>query len=236
MLTPPECKDYEVFVERYQSYVYPVIAHDILSRVGEITGPIIDAGTGPGYLALEFVRRTPQCVVHALDYSPHMLALARQRIEAAGCLDRVSFDLVDIHDTQYASGMACLIVSYSCLHHWANPPRALRELHRVLAPGGHAFIIDTCKEAAGALLTAARPVMPEPAMFRFVKEALDESYSVPDVEAIIRDSGLKSVRLTLYQPSEDALVENLDVIDELPFPQEAGASPSSFLVAISKDA
>jgi ubiquinone/menaquinone biosynthesis C-methylase UbiE len=82
------------------------------------------SGTFTGSLHQAFPRLT------AIDVSEPLLEAARTRHPG------VTFLQVDAHRTTFPDGSFDLVVGCSVLHHldWG---RALREIHRVLAPGGH---------------------------------------------------------------------------------------------------
>jgi SAM-dependent methyltransferase len=94
---------------------------------------VIDIGCGAGRLTRELVLRGA-AEVAAIDLSEVALTIARRR--NAELADRVSFRQGDIECIPLPS---CSVeVAFCCetLEHVLNPVRALRELGRVLSPGG----------------------------------------------------------------------------------------------------
>lgn len=97
---------------------------------------VLDVPCGAGALfprAAPSGRAGPCCV--ALDASPLMLARAR-RVAAARGLDRVHLVRADAHRLPFVAGAFDLVLTHNGLHCYAEPPRAVRELARVLKPGG----------------------------------------------------------------------------------------------------
>jgi demethylmenaquinone methyltransferase / 2-methoxy-6-polyprenyl-1,4-benzoquinol methylase len=99
----------------------------LVSRVR--AGPddaVLDVATGTAAVAIELVRRTG-CSVVGLDQSPEMLAEARRRMAAAGLDDRIEL----VEGTSFDG----LTFTY-LLRYVDDPGRTLRELARVVRPGG----------------------------------------------------------------------------------------------------
>lgn len=97
-------------------------------------GLIIDAGCGPGHIAQFLAARG--ATVEGIDLSPEMIA------EATAAYPELAFRVGDLFALPYADGVATGVVAFYAIVHLAPehlvPP--LRELHRVLAPGGLAAI------------------------------------------------------------------------------------------------
>jgi SAM-dependent methyltransferase len=51
---------------------------------------VLDIGCGPGLTLIELARGNPDFIGYGLDMNPHMLALGRRRVQAAGLSDRIT--------------------------------------------------------------------------------------------------------------------------------------------------
>jgi len=108
----------------------------LVSRVRVGAGDtVLDVATGTAAVALELASRTG-CRVVGLDQSPEMLAAGRGRVAAAGLADRVelvegSADALPFPDASFAA----LTFTY-LLRYVEDPGATLRELARVVRPGG----------------------------------------------------------------------------------------------------
>jgi demethylmenaquinone methyltransferase / 2-methoxy-6-polyprenyl-1,4-benzoquinol methylase len=94
------------------------------------TSKVLDVATGTGAVARELIARKG-CEVVGLDQSPEMLAEARRRLPedvtlVEGTADRLPFD-----DASFDA----LTFTY-LLRYVPDPPATLRELARVVRPGG----------------------------------------------------------------------------------------------------
>jgi SAM-dependent methyltransferase len=103
---------------------------------------VLDVGTGPGALAIEVARACSGCLVTGVDLAPEMLASAGARAREAGVEGRVTFEVADAVALPMADGVFDVAVSTLSLHHWRDPAAVVRELHRVVRPGGRVLIYD----------------------------------------------------------------------------------------------
>jgi ubiquinone/menaquinone biosynthesis C-methylase UbiE len=101
------------------------------------------AAPGPGTLARDIARRFPRLQVYGLDLSQDMIRLAREHTKREQLNERVHFDAGDIAHLPYPDGSFDAVVSTISLHHWYELERPLRDLYRVLRPGGRLWIYDS---------------------------------------------------------------------------------------------
>ena len=100
---------------------------------------ILDAGAGPSREARALAARYRGASVIALDYSFAMLREARRGAGLFGALSRharPSAVCAELEQIPLAAGSVGLVWSNMALHWLDEPLGALREFHRVLAPGG----------------------------------------------------------------------------------------------------
>ena len=113
---------------------------------------MLDVGTGPGRLPVEIARRSPQVWVTGLDVSARMIEAAKAAIEPG---QQVIAEVGDVARLPYRDGSVDLVVSTLSQHHWPDRPAAVRELARVLAPGGRIWIYDLRRALRTAQVAAA---------------------------------------------------------------------------------
>jgi SAM-dependent methyltransferase len=73
----------------------------------------------------------------------------------------LAMDKVDLLDMPYADGSFDVVICNHVLEHVADDRRALRELRRVLAPGGRAILLSPIDEALSATLEDPAVTSPE---------------------------------------------------------------------------
>ena len=103
---------------------------------------VLDVATGTGMVASELVRRYGVDVV-ALDQSPHMLAAARARLDATQRLaDHVTLVEAQAEQLPFADGEFDHLTFTYLLRYVEDPAATLRELARVVAPGGRVASLE----------------------------------------------------------------------------------------------
>jgi len=96
---------------------------------------VLDFGCGPGHDLVGFGVYSPSVRLSGVDVSPASLEEARRRL----ALHHIAADLRVIDDTAplpFDDGAFDHVHSSGVLHHVADLPRSLREIRRVLKPGG----------------------------------------------------------------------------------------------------
>lgn len=144
--------DYEKFSEddavafnvtaKARPLVYTNLADYLVGRfnLSERPGIGVDIGGGPGDLIFELAGRTKQFYWVNTDintwYAPLFAAEALKR----GIGQRTGFVFADACALPFKDRYADFVVSRGSYQFWGNLEDGMREIHRVLKPGGQAFI------------------------------------------------------------------------------------------------
>lgn len=115
---------------------------------GGIKGKALDVGCGPGNLVIEMARQAPGLTVTGIDPSREMVAIATGNAPRSGLASRVSFTEGASEAIPFPDASFDLVVSTLSLHHWPAPVEGLREMVRVLKPGGRLLIMDFRRDLA----------------------------------------------------------------------------------------
>lgn len=102
---------------------------------------VLDIGTGTGIVGLQAAEKVgPTGRVVGIDLSDGMLTIAEAKTAQAGLGDRVTFRKMDAEVLDLDGGSFDVVLSLYALLHFPNPLAALREMFRVLRPGGRLVI------------------------------------------------------------------------------------------------
>lgn len=112
----------------------------------ETEGPLVELAVGSGRVAIPVARETGRPVL-GIDSSPAMLALARERAEAAGVeLDLREGDMRDLELEEPAGLVYCPYRALLHLPGWKDKRQVFERVARSLRPGGrfawNAFVFD----------------------------------------------------------------------------------------------
>lgn len=108
---------------------------------------ILDLATGTGDLALLLKRRAPEAMVTGADFTPAMLALARQKAQAQGL--EVEWTEADALHLPFADASFDVVTTAFGFRNFADYRQALREIHRVLRPGGRFCLLELSPPPSG---------------------------------------------------------------------------------------
>jgi ubiquinone/menaquinone biosynthesis C-methylase UbiE len=156
---------YDQLASRFLHGLYARVAADVAAAGLDDGARVLDVGTGPGRVPLAIAQALPRLRVEGLDLSAEMIAHARRNASDAGLDDRVRFTVGDVADLPHPDDTFDLIVSTMSQHHWPDAAAGLRELRRVLRPGGQVWIYDL-RFALGRAEAAARGAFPAPDLHR----------------------------------------------------------------------
>ncbi len=155
--TAGEIKDRvrEVFGAAADDYVASAghAAGSDLTRLVEIASPqpsdrALDVSTGGGHVALALAPHVRW--VTASDLTPRMLAAARQHLEERG-IENADYVVADAEHLPFLDASFDLVTVRIAPHHYADVHTAVREMARVLVPGGRLVLIDNIAPEDSAL-------------------------------------------------------------------------------------
>lgn len=142
-------------IEHYrQGYFTPDVAPDDLPRALErhvevlldplAIGPrhvVLELGCNMGATTVQLVRRY-RCTVHAIDIVEDMARSAAETVRRGGVADRAFVARMDAARLDYPDAMFDLVVGIEVVYHLADKAACVRELFRVLKPGGQLVLAE----------------------------------------------------------------------------------------------
>ncbi len=175
------------------------------------TDRVLDVATGTGLVAQALVRRYG-CTVLGLDQSPQMLGRARERLERDPSLAaRVSLVQGEAERLPFADGEFDHLTFTYLLRYVGDPAATLRELARVVKPGGRVasleFAVPASRVWRAAWRLYTRVGLPSLGRLvsrewahtgRFLADSIPsfyERYPLPRVGAMWRAAGIEQLTL-----------------------------------------
>ena len=106
------------------------------------TSRLLDLGCGPGG-PLAFIAKLVGCQGSGTDISAHAIAAARVRIASLGLGELITLQVADLRDPiPHASGSFDAVMSMDVVLHLPDRTGFVREVARVLVPGGRFLFTD----------------------------------------------------------------------------------------------
>ncbi len=135
-----------VFGQRAAFYATSAVHKDkvVLDRLVELAHAqpndrVLDVATGTGHTAFAFAPYVREVI--ATDITPEML-LEGGRMKAEDGIVNVEFRVADAHDLPFDDESFDIVTCRRAAHHFSDISRALREMCRVLRPGGRLVVDD----------------------------------------------------------------------------------------------
>ncbi|MCA9111399.1 MAG: class I SAM-dependent methyltransferase [Planctomycetaceae bacterium] len=155
---------------------------------------VLDVGTGTALIPIELCQRDAfGGTIVAVDLAEEMLKLARLNVDRAGHSARVRCESVDGKSLPYEPGEFDVVMSNSIVHHIPEPFEVLREMRRVVRPGGLIFVRDLLRpdsQAEVERLVTLHASEETPESQQLFRQSLHAALTVEEMAELAEDVGL----------------------------------------------
>ncbi|MGZ4755165.1 MAG: methyltransferase domain-containing protein [Acidimicrobiia bacterium] len=103
---------------------------------------LLDVGCGPGTITIDLAGRVAPGAVVGIDRAAEVVAQAEELRRSRG-IENVRFATGDVYSLDLADASFDVVHAHQVLQHLREPVAALRELRRVLRPGGTLAVRDS---------------------------------------------------------------------------------------------
>lgn len=151
--------------------------------------PLLDVGTGTAQIPIELCRHAPTARIIAVDMAREMLHVAEINVARAHLEDQITLQQCDAKHLLFPDAAFAGVISNSIVHHIPEPAAALREMLRVVRPGGVLFVRDLMRPNSEAVLKqlvatyAAGASAHQQQMF---EDSLRAALTLEEIRALVR--------------------------------------------------
>ncbi len=144
---------------------------------------VLDVGAGSGYFSLAIAQKLITGKVICLDLSEEMLHRLGRIADKKGLGDKIQILKGDASSIKVDAESVDLVVSNSVFHELSEPGSVLREMIRVLKPGGWVIVTDFRDTKIGRKIAAHNKRAHGP-------------FSVNELETLFTEAGLSKVKVS----------------------------------------
>lgn len=139
---------------------------------------VLDVGCGTGFLSEGILEVTPS--VWGLDITPEQLQRARRKLP-------IPLVRGDAENLPFRGERFDAVLSSGSIEYWPDPVQALREMHRVLRPGGVAMV--------------GGPTRPRDRLYRLLADNMMLFYDEREAIDMFGQAGFRDVRVGYTGPA-----------------------------------
>ncbi|MFN2644329.1 MAG: class I SAM-dependent methyltransferase [Burkholderiales bacterium] len=110
----------------------------VIELLGGAHGRLLEVGCGPGIMLPDLLGMGFE--VHGLDVSAEMIRRAEQRVSSHALAQRCNLGVGDVEKLDYPDATFDAVLGMGVLEYLPSYDAALREIARVLKPGGHVVL------------------------------------------------------------------------------------------------
>ena len=133
---------------------------------------VLDVGTGSGFAAALLAKAVgANGRIYSIDPSENALNKAFSRLKEEKLDKIVVLKKARVEELSFKDNFFDRVSSIMSFHHFSDPVRSLKEMYRVLKPGGILVIVDWTRETTAAPHPKEQLYTPD-LLFEFIKKAL----------------------------------------------------------------
>ena len=125
-----------------------------LGKKGGDRGEILDVATGTGDMAILLTRQLPDVRVTGIDISTGMLDVGREKVNRLRMGRRITLQTGDSEALEFTAGDFDAITVAFGVRNFENLEKGLKEMLRVLAPGGKLVVLEFSQPRTPGVRTA----------------------------------------------------------------------------------
>ena len=149
---------------------------------------VLDVGCGTGELMRRLRAKYPDAVLAGLDPVAEMLAVARDKLSGNEDLRTGYADALP-----WSAGAFDVVVSCNMFHYINHPVEALREMGRVLRPGGSLVLTDWCDDYLACRVCNL--------YLRLTNRAFYKTYRQAECLELLHAAGYRDITIERYKIS-----------------------------------
>lgn len=170
--------------------MYPLLIQQFVDDYNLMEGIAMDIGAGPGWLGMELAKITNMKIVF-LDISQDALDTAKKNFEMLDVDNEADYIKADIHNLPLESEIADFVMSRGSIWFWEEPQKGLKEIERILKPGGTAIVGG----GLGRYIPESMRTRLQGCIRQGLKERMETRPNLEEFRAMVEKAGLDNYRI-----------------------------------------
>lgn len=201
-------ENYDVMNDLMSLGIHRLWKRDFVANSGVRTGDaVLDLAGGTGDIAALMSKRVGgRGRVVLTDINESMLNVGRRRLEDRGIAGNIEYALANAEDLPFADGEFDFVTIAFGLRNVTDKDAALREMHRVLRPGGKALILEFSQVdqeplkalydawSFGVLPVLGKLVAGDEDSYQYLAESIRKHPPQEELARMMREAGFRGVR------------------------------------------
>ena len=170
-----------------------LIITDSIIKNGITTGTALEIGPGPGYIGLEWLKKTIKTNLDCLEISKTMKKIIEKNSHEYGMAGRINIVLSDATKIfPFKDNFFDGVFTNGSLHEWSNPVEVFNEIGRVLKHNGRFFISDLKRNINFLLLQIMKMNIKKKTIKKGLLTSVNAAYLKNEIIEILYGSRLKN--------------------------------------------
>ncbi len=159
----------------------------------------LDIGCGTGDMGLEIVKQCPGARVIGIDPSEGMLMIGREKVASRGLTDSVEMVPGDALSLPFSDHTFHGAITAFCIRNVTDRARCLKEIHRVIRPGGWLVILELTDPVgimrplfriySGVVIPLITWIMSSVSAYRYLTDSMADFPNADDFIATVKEAG-----------------------------------------------
>ena len=171
---------------RWSFYIEATLRETLVRLRIQPRDHVLDVGCGTGMLLEQISAASPQAQLSGMDPSAEMLQIARGRLG-----ENVNLHEGYAESLPFTNAAFDVVVSTNAFHYFRDPLGSLREIRRVLRPGGTTVITDWCDDYAACRVCEL--------FSRLVNRAHVQIYGRDACQELLERAAFTAIRIDRYK-------------------------------------
>lgn len=168
---------------------------DSFIKAGITKGNVLEIGSGPGYVGLEWLKSASDSTLTGCEISREMIKLAEKNARDYGFEARTNYIEGNCMRMPFPDASFDDVFSNGSLHEWEDPVKVFNEIYRVLKPEGLFCVTDMRRDVnpliKWLIYASTKPKEIRPGFL----SSLNAAYTITEMIDIMKRTALKNAEV-----------------------------------------